>query len=138
MTFCGFGPLGAGLLSGKYLYESDEPRRMDVRRSHRLSEKNLALSKQLVELSNEFGQPATAVAIRWAMQKFKNSSPIFGARNIRQMEENMRALDFELTEAQMTKLDEISAIGPNNPNDFLELPRIKEILFGNQYDRIEF
>lgn len=138
MTFCGFGPLGAGLLSGKYLHESDEPRRMDVRRSHRLSEKNLELSRKLVDLSNSWGLPATAVAIRWTMQKFKNSSPIFGARNLKQMEENMKALDFELSTDQMTQLDEISAFGPNNPNDFLELPRIKEILFGDQHDRIEF
>lgn len=138
MTFCGFGPLGAGLLSGKYLQESNEPRRMDVRKSHRLSDKNLALSKKLVELSNSWNLPATAVAIRWTMQKFKNSSPIFGARNMKQMQENMQALDFELSTDQMNSLDEISAIGGNNPNDFLELPRIKEILFGNQLDRIQF
>lgn len=138
MTFCGFGPLGAGLLSGKYLSDSDEPRRMDVRRSHRLSEKNLELSKKLVQLAQEWNLPATAVAIRWTMQKFKNSSPIFGARSLIQMEENMKALDFELSDEQMKQLDHISAIGGNNPNDFLELPRITEILYGNQKDRIEF
>lgn len=138
MTFCGFGPLGAGLLSGKYLYDSDEPRRMDVRRSHRLTENNLKLSKELVELSKSWNLPTTAVAIRWSMQKFKNSSPIFGARNLKQMEENLRSLDFELSTEQMTTLDNISAIGPNNPNDFLDLPRIEEILYGNQKSRIEF
>lgn len=138
MTFCGFGPLGAGLLSGKYLFESDEPRRMDVRRSHRLSEKNLSLSKKLIEVAKEWDLPATAIAIRWTMQKYKNSSPIFGARNLKQMEENMMALDFELSAEQMAKLDEISAIEGNNPNDFLQLPRIKEILYGDQKDRIEF
>ncbi|CAG5080752.1 aldo/keto reductase [Parvicella tangerina] len=138
MTFCGFGPLGAGLLSGKYLHESNEPRRMDVRRSHRLSPQNLELSRKLVELCQEWNLPATAVAIRWTMQQFKNSSPIFGARNLNQMQENMKALDFELSDEQMTKLNAISAIGPNNPNDFLQLPRIKEILYGNQLDRIEF
>lgn len=138
MTLCGFGPLGAGLLTGKYLYDSDEPRRMDVRRSHRLSKENLELSRKLVELSNSWGQTPAAVAIRWAMQKFKNSSPIFGARNISQLHENLSALDFVLTDEQMLSLDQIGPIGPNNPNDFLKLPRIKEILHGNQIDRIEF
>lgn len=138
MTFCGFGPLGAGLLSGKYLYESDEPRRMDVRRSHRLNQHNLDLSQKLVDLSASWGFPASAVAIRWTMQKFKNASPIFGARSLKQMQENLSALDFELSKEQMTHLDEISEIGPNNPNDFLQLPRIKEILYGDQKDRIEF
>lgn len=138
MTLCGFGPLGAGLLTGKYLNDSDEPRRMDVRRSHRLSPENLALSQKIVELSNSWNLSPSAVSIRWAMQRFKNSSPIFGARNFKQLNENLTALDFELSEEQMDQLDLLTTTGPNNPNDFLQLPRIKEILHGGQLDRIEF
>ena len=41
MTFCGFGPLGAGLLSGKYLQESDEKKRMVHGSSVRLTKENL-------------------------------------------------------------------------------------------------
>ncbi len=138
MTFCGFGPLGAGLLTGKYLEDAKGPRRMDKSRSHRLSEKNLLLSEELVKLAKEFGQTPSQVAIRWTMQKVKNSSPIFGARNAKQAKENLGVLDFELTQEQMDKLNEISKIGPNNPNDFLQLPRVEEILYAGHKGSIEF
>jgi len=137
MTFCGFGPLGAGLLSGKYLEDSDEPRRMDVRNSHRLRPENLELSRKLVELCKTWDLSPTAVAIRWTMQKFQKSSPIFGARSLKQLHQNLECLDFELTTEQMSSLDAISAIGPNNPNDFLALPRVEEILYAGHKDRIE-
>jgi len=138
MTFCGFGPLGAGLLSGKYLQDSDEKKRMVHGSSARLTKENLELSKQLVHLSAEWNLSPTVVAIRWAMQKYKNSAPIFGARTHKQMLENMQALDFELDQNQMLKLDAISQIGTNNPNAFLDLPRVKEILYGYQFDKIYF
>jgi aryl-alcohol dehydrogenase-like predicted oxidoreductase len=138
MTFCGFGPLAAGLLSGKYLQESDEPRRMDSRKSPRLSDRNLAISQQVVDLAKEWGYHPSAVAIRWAMQQFKNSSPIFGARSHKHIIQNLQCLEFELNQDQLNKLDKIAAIDSNNPNAFLELPRIKEILYGDQLHRIEF
>lgn len=136
MLFAGFGPLGAGLLTGKYLHEPEGPRRMDKSRSHRLSEKNLKLSENLVNFANMIGRTPSQVAIRWAMQKTKNSSPIFGARSVDQVKDDLGALDFVLTKDQMNELDAMSEIGPNNPNDFLQLPRITEILYGNQKDKI--
>ena len=33
--------------------------------------------------------------------------------------------------------NEVYVIG-NNPNDFLKLPRVQEILYGNHIDNIEF
>lgn len=137
MTFCGFGPLGAGLLTGKYNIENNEPKRMTPGASHRLSEKNLGLSQELINLSKEIGQSPSQLAIRWAMQKFKKSSPIFGARSEKHCIENLGALDFELSNDDMNKLDAICQIGPNNPNDFLKLPRVQEILYGNHIEDIE-
>lgn len=136
MLFAGFGPLGAGLLTGKYLHEPKGPRRMDKSRSHRLSEKNLLLSEKLLNFANTIGRTPSQVAIRWTMQKTKNSSPIFGARSVEQVKDDLGVLDFVLTKDQMNELDAMSAIGPNNPNDFLQLPRITEILYGNQKDKI--
>lgn len=137
MLFCGFGPLAAGLLSGKYLSEQDEPRRMTKGISARLSEHNLAISKKLVEFSESTGYTPSQIAIRWAMQMVKKSSPIFGARSLKQCLENLKVLDFELSNDHMASLEEISKIPPNNPNDFLKLPRVQEILYGGNLDLIE-
>jgi aryl-alcohol dehydrogenase-like predicted oxidoreductase len=138
MIFCGFGPLAAGLLSGKYNNISDEPKRMDIRKSPRLSERNLELTAKLINLCKDWGITPAQAAIRWAMQRSPNSSPIFGARSHKHIVENLQALDFELTEEQMNALNVISAIDGHFPNDFLQLPRIKEILYGGQLDNIKF
>ena len=136
MLFCGFGPLAAGLLTGKYLEENSDPKRMKKGVSPRLSERNLAMSAEISAISKEIGHTPSQVAIRWAMQIVKKSSPIFGARSLKQCEENLKALDFSLTTDQMDKLNIISKIGPNNPNDFLQLPRLEEILFAGQKSKI--
>ena len=138
MTVCGFSPLAAGMLSGKYNNPIDEPRRMDTRKSHRLSERNLNISQQLLDACNEWNLSPTAVALKWTMLQFKNSSPIFGARTLKQTEENLTALDFDLSNEQLSVLANIAKIDGNNPNSFLELPRITEILYGDQKDRIDF
>ena len=51
---------------------------------------------------------------------------------------NLKAIDFKLTMEQMNQLDAICTIDTNNPNDFLKLERIQEILYGNQKHRISF
>ncbi|MDC0337926.1 aldo/keto reductase [Flavobacteriales bacterium] len=137
MLFCGFGPLAAGLLSGKYLEENSNPKRMKKGVSARLSERNLAMSAEIKALSKEIGHTPSQIAIRWAMQMVKKSSPIFGARSLKQCEENLKALDFSLSNDQMNKLNSISKIGPNNPNDFLNLPRLEEILYAGQKEKIK-
>ncbi len=138
MTLCGFSPLAAGMLTGKYNNPTDEPRRMDLRKSHRLSKRNLAISQQLLDLCKQWNLSPAAVALKWSMLQFQNSSPIFGARTLKQVQENLTALDFEISEEQMTRLNEIAFIEGNNPNSFLDLPRITEILYGNHKGEIEF
>lgn len=137
MLFCGFGPLAAGLLTGKYLEENGDPKRMTKGVSARLSERNLAMSAEIKALSKEIDHTPSQIAIRWAMQMVKKSSPIFGARSLRQCEENLKVLDFSLSNDQMNKLNSISKIGPNNPNDFLKLPRLEEILYAGQKGKIK-
>ena len=136
MLFCGFGPLAAGLLTGKYLEDNSEQKRMTKGVSARLSERNLSMSAEINVLSKEIGHTPSQIAIRWAMQMVKKSSPIFGARSLKQCEENLKVLDFSLSKDQMNKLNSISKIGPNNPNDFLKLPRLEEILFAGQKGKI--
>ena len=137
MLFCGFGPLAAGLLSGKYLEENSNPKRMTKGVSARLSDRNLAMSAEIKALGQEIGHTPSQIAIRWAMQMVKKSSPIFGARSLKQCEENLKVLDFSLSNDQMNKLNSISKIGPNNPNDFLKLPRLEEILYARQKGKIK-
>jgi aryl-alcohol dehydrogenase-like predicted oxidoreductase len=49
------------------------------------------------------------VALNWLLQRPSISSVIIGARNEEQLKQNLAAADFNLTEAQVAKLDKASA-----------------------------
>lgn len=56
-------------------------------------------------VAEEVGQPAGAVVIRWHIQHGQSTIP--RSQNREHMEENFRALDFELTAEQMARIDEL-------------------------------
>lgn len=71
------------------------------------------------EIADEIGQPASAVVIRWHLQC--GNVPIPKSTKRDHIEANFKALDFELTEAQMKRIDDLDdaegRMGPD-PADF--------------------
>jgi aryl-alcohol dehydrogenase-like predicted oxidoreductase len=62
------------------------------------------------------------VALNWVRQRAGVSSVLLGCRNISQLEDNLGALEWELSSAEMERLNEISAPGiPTYPHGFLEV-----------------
>ena len=62
------------------------------------------------------------VALNWVRERAGVSSVLLGCRNIGQLEDNLAALDWDLSPAEMQRLDEISAPGiPTYPHGFLEV-----------------
>ena len=51
----------------------------------------------------------TQVALRWALQKPGVAAVIIGAKSVEQLEDNLAAWRWSLTEEEMTLLDELSA-----------------------------
>ncbi|WP_327679185.1 aldo/keto reductase [Streptomyces sp. NBC_00467] len=60
------------------------------------------------EVARETGRTALQVSLRWLMQQPAVTAPIIGPRNAEQLKENLGAVEFELTEAQLARLDEAS------------------------------
>lgn len=95
--FIAFSPLAQGLLSDKYLDGNiDKDSRMarnaflkqDILTSDML-EKIAALN----ELANRRGQTLAQMALAWVLRKSSVSSVIIGASSIRQIDDNLRALE---------------------------------------------
>jgi diketogulonate reductase-like aldo/keto reductase len=63
--------------------------------------------------------------------------PLLGARNAVQLEDNLGALDVVLSEEQVSKLNEVSAIELGFPHDFLGDEAIRDIVFGGTFGEID-
>ena len=59
--------------------------------------------------------------------------PIVGARNAYQIKENLECLNFQLTKAQLTRLDDMSNIELGFPHDFMDSEIISDIIYGGTF-----
>lgn len=130
--------LGGGLLTGKYSSKSkdDSPKRMKEG-SLRLNDKNMRIADTVIEIAEAVGCSPSHVAINWVRQQPGLMVPIIGARKFSQIEDNLKALDYALSDDQIQKLNDVSAIEMGFPHDFLTRDNIRDIVFGGTYDQID-
>jgi len=106
-----WSPLGGGILCG-VLEKAKEGRR--TREPLQKSAEKLRPQIQAYEnLCKEIGQKPADVALAWVLNNHVVTSPIVGPRTIQQLEENVKALEIQLSEEILKKLDEIWP-GPGN------------------------
>ena len=74
------------------------------------NEKTYRLLDAMKEMSEKRqGASVAQVALRWAMQKPGISSVIIGAKTVEQLDDNLGAATWSLSEEEMNLLDELSA-----------------------------
>jgi len=106
-----WSPMGGGILCG-VLEKVKEGRR--TREPLQKSVEKLHPQIQAYEnLSKELGQKPADVALAWVLNNPVVTSPIVGPRTIKQLEENVKALEIKLSDETLNKLDEIWP-GPGN------------------------
>lgn len=130
-----WGPLAGGALTGKYLQESAENRRLKPG-SKRLSEKSVEITKEVVAIAKEIGCSPTHVALAWQFNRGQQIIPIVGAKSDEQVTDIVGCLKVQLTEEQVKRLDEVSKIELGFPHDFLSGEVARTVAFGGLYDRI--
>lgn len=135
LAVVGWAPIAGGALTGKYLNENDDPKRLKEQ-SNRLNEKNREIAKTVVAIAKELNKQPSQIAIAWVMHQGSNIIPIAGARNAKQLQENLLATEVEFTKEQLERLDEVSKIELGFPHDFLNGAGIRHILYGGQIDNI--
>lgn len=124
--------IGSGVLSGKHAGGAGE---VDSKRSSeakgRLSEKNVRIAAEVGAIASEVGRSSVQVAIRWVRQQAGIVIPIVGVRTAAQMADNLGALDFELSQEHMDRLNKVSAIEMGFPYDFVNQPYTRSIIHGS-------
>ena len=71
------------------------------------------------KIANELDRSVAQVSIRWLMQRPGVTTPIIGASKLRHLEDNLGAAEFELSEDQMSLLNEVSQLPEPYPYGFI-------------------
>jgi aryl-alcohol dehydrogenase-like predicted oxidoreductase len=122
-----WSPLGGGFLSGKYrsgeaapqasrLADSDPSMRSWV--EQHFTERNYRILRALEEASVRLGKTLSQVALAWLLAMPGVTSAIIGARNLAQLQENMGAGGWDFPPEEWKKIDEVSALPTEYPQDF--------------------
>ncbi|GAA1804082.1 L-glyceraldehyde 3-phosphate reductase [Actinomadura chokoriensis] len=104
-----FSPLAQGMLTDKYLDGIPEGSRASKGTSFSsslLSEENLRHVRTLNELARGRGQSLAQMALAWSLRDGRVTSALIGASSVRQLEENLAALDrLDFTADELAEID---------------------------------
>ncbi|MFN2593680.1 MAG: aldo/keto reductase [Actinomycetota bacterium] len=108
--FVAYSPLGRGFLSGQIKSIDDlEPtdfRRFAPRFQGENFDRNLELVEHVEELANEKGVTSAQLALAWVLSQGDDIVPIPGTKRRKYLEDNAAAVDVELNDADLQRLDE--------------------------------
>jgi aryl-alcohol dehydrogenase-like predicted oxidoreductase len=113
--FVAYSPLGRGFLTGRFRTFEDLPEDDYRRNSPRFQGENFQKNLDLVERAEEIARrkqctPAQ-LALAWLLAQGEDIVPIPGTKQRRYLEENVGALDVELTGADLEEIEEVAPKG---------------------------
>jgi aryl-alcohol dehydrogenase-like predicted oxidoreductase len=120
-----WSPLAAGFLTGKYSKGQSAPagtrlEKWKDRMAGFDNERNWRILEAVRAIASELGTTPAAVSLAWLLKQPQVSSVIFGARDVKQLEDNVKAEDVTLSDSQVKALDEASAFDLGYPYTFLK------------------
>jgi len=113
-----WSPLAGGFLSGKYKRDQASPsgsRRSTFDFPPLDKDKAFNCLDAMEPIAKAHGVSVAQVALAWILSKRQVSSVIIGARRMEQLKDNLAATKLVLSEAELTSLDEASALSPEYP-----------------------
>lgn len=110
-----YSPLGRGFLTGEIQkfedFAPDDYRRFSPRFQGENFHKNLRLVNHLRELAQQKGVSASQLALAWVLAQGDDLAPIPGTKRVKYLEENVAALDVQLSADELRQLDELLPLG---------------------------
>ena len=134
MALLAFGLLGGGTLTGKFNRpgETREPTRVKE-----ASEKQIALADAVTQIANEIQRTPSQVAINWVRQQASHIIPILGARREAQIQDNLGAFKFSLSDDQLKRLSDANPLAKIYPHTFWNDFVRRDLIFGVNVERLE-
>ena len=110
-----YSPLGRGFIAGRFKsiddLAPDDWRRNNPRFQGENFAKNLALVDHVKALAEERDCTPAQLALAWLLNRHDNVIPIPGTSSKQRLEENVAALDIELDDEDLEKIEEIAPRG---------------------------
>ncbi len=115
-----WSPLKSGVLSGKYTRANHGTQKADrgVWAEMNLTDKTYDIIDVLQHIATEQNATPAQVALAWVQSRPGVTSTIIGARTLKQLDDNLPALNLALTPAQLEKLNTLTTPKLNFPADF--------------------
>jgi aryl-alcohol dehydrogenase-like predicted oxidoreductase len=134
-----WSPLGAGVLTGKYR-PGTEPSGQDGRLGTNpsmadrfLTDRTFGTAAAVAEVAAELDATPAQVALAWLSTRPGVTIPVVGARTEAQIRDNLAAVDVNLDDAQLARLDEVTRVELGYPHEFLVYARGDSFTFGDAY-----
>jgi aryl-alcohol dehydrogenase-like predicted oxidoreductase len=111
IAFVAYSPLGRGFLTGQIKkfedFDQDDFRRNSPRFMGENFDKNLELVKKIESIAKEKDCTPAQLALAWVMTQYENIFPIPGTKKIKYVEENVKAINIELSPEDLQQIENI-------------------------------
>lgn len=145
-----WGPLGAGLLTGKYTSPPGEGASEDGQEgatprgrleeadlyAGTLNEGNLAIARAVDDAAVQTGHSPARVALAWLLHRDPPVIPIVGARTVAQLEDSLGAPAVTLPPETLETLDEATRPELGFPHDFLAAEPVRQMVYGGTREEV--
>jgi aryl-alcohol dehydrogenase-like predicted oxidoreductase len=127
--FVAYSPLGRGFLTGQFQRFEDLPeddyRRQSPRFQGENFQKNLELVRRVEQIAREKGCTASQLTLAWVLAQGDDVVPIPGTKRRKYLEENVAAVEVNLTKEDLRRIDEVfppeAAAGGRYPEHMMAL-----------------
>jgi aryl-alcohol dehydrogenase-like predicted oxidoreductase len=111
IAFVAYSPLGRGFLTGQIKkfedFDQDDFRRYSPRFMGESFEKNLELVRKIESIAEEKHCTPAQLALAWVMAQSENIFPIPGTKKVKYVEENVKAINIELSPDELQQIENI-------------------------------
>ncbi len=118
-----WSPLAGGLLSGKFSSDGEEiegTRRASFDFPPVNKERAFNAVDVMREIATSHNVSVANIALAWLLHQEVVTSVIIGAKTMAQLEDNLKAPNVKLSDEELKRLDEVSALPPEYPGWMLE------------------
>jgi aryl-alcohol dehydrogenase-like predicted oxidoreductase len=110
-----YSPLGRGFLAGRFRKPGDlapdDWRRGNPRFQGENFAKNLQLVDHVSELARRKGCTPAQLALAWLLVRHDNVIPIPGTSSVERLQENIAAVDVNLTQEELDRIEQVAPRG---------------------------
>jgi Predicted oxidoreductases (related to aryl-alcohol dehydrogenases) len=127
--FVAYAPIGRGFLSGRFRSPDDVGDEGDFRSRHpRFQGDNFRRNRELVErleaLAAEKGVTPAQLALAWVLHQGDDIVPIPGTKHRTYLQENVAAVEIELSEEDLARIDKAAPRGVTAGDRYADMSNI--------------